>query len=88
MVPIISIQIELTISETNELSTRTETRVIDLRDRVNRLKQKFTENEFSVQRASEAAKVAEDLANKADRVMDICLPDIPVLSLPIVTYSL
>jgi len=58
--------IERITTETNEISSNTLVRVIDLRDRVKAVKLKFTENEINVQRASQEAREAEELANKAE----------------------
>lgn len=59
-------EIEFHMSEVDIRSNSTLIRVFDLRERIANVKRKFTENEINVERASEAARNAEVLANEAD----------------------
>jgi len=58
--------IEVTTEAAREVSNNTLTLVIDLNERLTRLKQKYLENEIKVQRAENEAVRAEGLANQAE----------------------
>lgn len=52
-----------------EESDNSKNRIIDLRDRIRRLKEKFAENEIKVNQATDAASSADELAKKAENVI-------------------
>ena len=45
------------------------TRVHDLRERIEQLKLRFTENELKVQQAADAVRAADELASRAEQVL-------------------
>jgi len=69
----IDLQIEVTTEAAREVSNNTLTLVIDLNERLTRLKQKYLENEIKVQRAENEAVRAEGLANQAEEVQYLVL---------------
>ena len=61
-------QVESETTEGAEKSNQSLAKVNDLRDRLDDLKQKYTENEINVRRATEEASTAEEHAEKAEEV--------------------
>lgn len=64
----ICVQIETITTTAHENTTISLTRVHDLRDRIERLKLRFTENEIKVGQASRAVRQADELASRAEEV--------------------
>ena len=64
-------QIETDASLIQGSATSSAGRIRDLRGRIARLKLKFTENEVKVQQATDAANSAQELADRAEKVLSL-----------------
>ena len=72
-------QTEEHMLEANTESQSTLTKVYDLRERIERIKEKFLENEINVEQATRESNEAEEMAKQAQQVIIICFCNVLIL---------